>query len=135
MTATTCSATPTCAYSSMQIQNMQESCTLCSKKRKEKNSVCNVRKDSFQLSLWIDACLIRSIMKCYIIVAVKDVLLERSTESSPQNFEEICEKRLPRGSPQKETLSNKELTARFLKITLISGHDFFCAIYSVRKRI
>ena len=63
---------------------------------------------------------------------MKEILVERSSSIKLENFEEVVEKTLPKSDQTvAELLSNEELTAHHLKITIKSGYDQFVSIFDV----
>ena len=65
-------------------------------------------------------------------LAVKDVLVERSTTERVANYEEVAEKTLAASEAMvEEVLSNEEVTAQHLKFTIKSGFHNFVGVFAV----
>ena len=66
------------------------------------------------------------------------MLVERANDTDDEmKYDEVSEKSLAliKGAMQSENLSNEDMTASMIKITVKSGYDAFCAIYKVREEI
>lgn len=64
---------------------------------------------------------------------VKQIVVERSVQNEPVDFEPIAEKELEgtAGQQQFEEFSTSGATAQHLRFTIKSGHDHFLAIHKI----
>ncbi|GFQ92908.1 intraflagellar transport protein 25 homolog [Trichonephila clavata] len=64
---------------------------------------------------------------------VKDLKIEKSVKEDPVEFEDVLETGFEstEGTPQQKTFSPPLCEAKYLKFTIKSGYDHFCAIYKV----
>ncbi|XP_054707963.1 intraflagellar transport protein 25 homolog isoform X2 [Uloborus diversus] len=64
---------------------------------------------------------------------VKDLKIEKSMKDDPVEFEEVLVTGFEstEGTPQQKTFSPALCEAKYLKFTVKSGYDHFCAIFKV----
>ncbi|GBM70299.1 Intraflagellar transport protein 25 [Araneus ventricosus] len=64
---------------------------------------------------------------------IKDLRIEKSLKEYPVEFEDVLETGFEstEGAPQQKTFSPPLCEAKYLKFTIKSGYDHFCAVYKV----